>query len=70
VARRQQLACAENPFWEACSAGAQAATEAQISELFDPPSDRRELVRHYTLADLTSRRSGDAVAITTASVML
>jgi hypothetical protein len=26
-------------------------TEAQITELFDPPSDQRELVRHYTLSD-------------------
>ena len=26
-------------------------TEVQISELFDPPSDQRELVRHYTLSD-------------------
>ena len=26
-------------------------TEAPISELFDPPGDQRELVRHYTLSD-------------------
>jgi TnpA family transposase len=26
-------------------------TEVQIAELFDPPTDRRELVRHYTLSD-------------------
>jgi TnpA family transposase len=33
-------------------------TEAQIVELFDPPSDQRELVRHYTLstADLAAIR--------------
>jgi TnpA family transposase len=33
-------------------------TEAQITELFDPPSDQRELVRHYTLsaADLAAIR--------------
>jgi hypothetical protein len=29
----------------------QQLTEVQISELFDPPSDQRELVRHYTLSD-------------------
>ena len=29
----------------------QQLTEAQIIELFDPPSDQRELVRHYTLSD-------------------
>jgi Domain of unknown function (DUF4158) len=28
----------------------QQLTEAQITELFDPPSDQRELVRHYTLS--------------------
>jgi hypothetical protein len=48
----------------------QQLTEVQISELFDPPSDQRELVRHYTLSDTDLRRSGAAVAITTASVML
>src|SRR5271166_444363 len=26
-------------------------TEAQIAALFDPPTDQRELVRHYTLSD-------------------
>ena len=26
-------------------------TEAQIATLFDPPTDQRELVRHYTLSD-------------------
>jgi TnpA family transposase len=38
----------------------QQLTEVQISELFDPPSDQRELVRHYTLSDTdlaTIRRS-------------
>ena len=29
----------------------QQLTEAQIIELFDPPSDQRELVRYYTLSD-------------------
>jgi hypothetical protein len=29
----------------------QQLTEVQIAELFDPPTDRRELVRHYTLSD-------------------
>jgi hypothetical protein len=30
--------------------GATAAIErTQIAELFDPPTDQRELVRHYTL---------------------
>src|SRR3984893_12519092 len=29
----------------------QQLTEVQISELFDPPNDQRELVRHYTLSD-------------------
>jgi TnpA family transposase len=29
----------------------QQLTEVQLSELFDPPSDQRELVRHYTLSD-------------------
>jgi len=26
-------------------------SETQIAELFDPPTDQRELVRHYTLSD-------------------
>ena len=38
-------------------------TEVQIAALFDPPTDQRELVRHYTLseADITivRRRRGD-----------
>src|SRR5712671_3958011 len=36
----------------------QQLTEAQIAELFDPPTDQRELVRHYTLsaADLAAIR--------------
>jgi len=29
----------------------QHLTEAQIVELYDPPTDQRELVRHYTLSD-------------------
>jgi TnpA family transposase len=35
-------------------------TDAQIAELFDPPTDQRELVRHYTLsdADLAAIRRG------------
>src|SRR5580693_18994 len=28
----------------------QQLTEAQITALFDPPTDQRELVRHYTLS--------------------
>jgi TnpA family transposase len=36
----------------------QQLTEAQITALLDPPTDQRELVRHYTLsaADLTAIR--------------
>ena len=38
-------------------------TEAQIAVLFDPPTDQRELVRHYTLSAgdiaLIQRRRGD-----------
>ncbi|TBW32699.1 DUF4158 domain-containing protein [Siculibacillus lacustris] len=41
----------------------QRLSEAQIKELFDPPSDPRELVRHFTLstADLEAvrRNRGD-----------
>src|SRR5215813_15059615 len=29
----------------------QQLTEAQIAALFDPPTDRRELVRHFTLSE-------------------
>ena len=29
----------------------QRLNEAQIAELFDPPTEQRELVRHYTLSD-------------------
>lgn len=38
----------------------QHLTDAQIVELFDPPTDQRELVRHYTLsdADLAAIRRG------------
>ena len=36
----------------------QQLTEAQITALLDPPTDQRELVRHYTLsaADLSAIR--------------
>src|SRR5258705_14008504 len=36
----------------------QQLTEAQITALFDPPTDQRELIRHYTLsaADLAAIR--------------
>src|ERR1700736_1991042 len=36
----------------------QQLTEAQITALFDPPTEQRELVRHYTLsaADLAAIR--------------
>ena len=36
----------------------QQLTEAQIAVLFDPPTDQRELIRHYTLsaADLAAIR--------------
>ena len=36
----------------------QQLTEAQITALLDPPTDQRELVRHYTLtaADLAAIR--------------
>src|SRR3981189_2532287 len=36
----------------------QQLTETQITALFDPPTDQRELVRHYTLsaADLAAIR--------------
>ena len=38
----------------------QHLTDAQIVELFNPPTDQRELVRHYTLsdADLAAIRRG------------
>ena len=38
----------------------QHLTDAQIAELFDPPTDQRELVRHYMLsdADLAAIRRG------------
>jgi TnpA family transposase len=29
----------------------QQLSEAQIAVLFDPPDDKRELIRHYTLSD-------------------
>ncbi len=38
----------------------QQLTETQIAALFDPPTEPRELVRHYTLTEtdlaITSRR--------------
>ena len=34
----------------------QQLTEAQIAALFDPPTDQRELVRHYTLSASGPRR--------------
>src|SRR5262249_48050186 len=41
----------------------QQLTEAQIAALFDPPTDRRELVRHCTLSEadiaMIRRRRGD-----------
>jgi TnpA family transposase len=41
----------------------QHLTAAQIAELFDPPTDQREMVRHYTLSDADhvaiSRRRGE-----------
>ena len=42
----------------------QQLTEAQITALLDPPTDQRELVRHYTLsaADLTAS-AADLTAI-------
>ena len=45
----------------------QRLSETQIAELFDPPTEQRELVRHYTLSDAISPRSGAAAAITTGS---
>ena len=29
----------------------QRLSEAQVAELFDPPTDQRELIRHYTLSE-------------------
>jgi hypothetical protein len=41
----------------------QQLTEPQIAALYDPPTDQRELVRHYTLSDsdiaITRRCRGD-----------
>jgi TnpA family transposase len=41
----------------------QQLTEGQLTALFDPPTDRRELVRHYTLSEadiaMIRRRRGD-----------
>ena len=46
----------------------QRLNEARLTELFDPPTEQRELVRRYTLSetDLTAINRGAAV-ITTAS---
>jgi hypothetical protein len=35
----------------------QQLSEAQIAALFDPPTDRRELVRHCTLSEAPSPRA-------------
>jgi len=32
-------------------AARQRLSEAQIAELYDPPTEQRELVRHFTLSD-------------------
>jgi hypothetical protein len=47
----------------------QQLTEAQIAALFDPPTDQRELVRHYTLsaADLAAIRRVVAIIIASAT---
>ena len=44
----------------------QRLSETQIAELFDPPTEQRELVRHYTLSETDWQPSGAAVATTTA----
>ena len=47
----------------------QQLTEAQIAALFDPPTDRRELVRHCTLSEsdtaMIRRCRGDHIASAT-----
>lgn len=35
----------------------QQLTEPQIAALYDPPTDQRELVRHYTLSDGANSRA-------------
>jgi hypothetical protein len=40
----------------------QQLTEAQIAALFDPLTDPRELVRHYTLSETDSRTTAQHVA--------
>ena len=45
----------------------QQLTEAQIATLFDPLTDQRELLRHYTLTETDIAMIGGAGAITAAS---
>ena len=45
----------------------QQLSEAQITALLDPPTDQRELGRHYTLSAAASQRSAAVVAIVIAS---
>jgi hypothetical protein len=47
----------------------QQLTEAQITVLLDPPTDQRELIRHYTLtaADLAAIRRVVAIIIASAT---
>ncbi len=46
--------------------GATAAmSETQIAELFDPPAEPRELVRHYTLSETDLAAIARAAAATT-----
>jgi hypothetical protein len=44
----------------------QQLTEAQITALLDPPTDQRELVRHYTLsaADFATIRRSRGLVVT------
>lgn len=52
----------------------QRLSETQIAELFEPPTEQRELIRHFTLSEaepspkLIWPRFVVAAAITTASV--
>ena len=43
----------------------QRLSEAQIAELFDPPTEQRDLVRHFTLSGADLGQSGAAAEITT-----
>jgi hypothetical protein len=48
----------------------QQLTQAQIAALFDPPTDRRELVRHCTLSEADTamiRRCHAAITIASAT---